>query len=291
MDALIDQGHEPVLLTRPDQGRKTGADPHRYRTIPGHLHDKEAMRRVIFESEAVIYNVGILREFPHRGITFQALQYEGARDAMDMAAELGVRRFFLTSANGARADGTPYQRTKYLAEEHLHASGLAGTVFRPSVIFGDPRGRGEFATQLCEEIIRPPIPAPLFHPGMRLTEAGRFRLSPIHVKDVVEIYIKALTDPDAIGKTYPLCGPDALEWRAILKTIGRAVGRNKWTVPVPVFPLKIAAGLLDRFSAFPITRDQLTMLLEGNTGDSSAVFETYGMTPTPFDERTLAYLN
>ena len=50
------------------------------------------------------------------------------------------------SANGVKADGTPYQRTKYQAEEYLRASPLHWTIFQPSVIFGDPRGRMEFAT-------------------------------------------------------------------------------------------------------------------------------------------------
>ena len=52
------------------------------------------------------------------------------------------------SANGIHKNGTSYQATKYLAEEYLKESKLKYTIFRPSVIFGDPQGRMEFATQL-----------------------------------------------------------------------------------------------------------------------------------------------
>jgi hypothetical protein len=50
------------------------------------------------------------------------------------------------------------------------------------------------------------------------------------------------------------------------------------------------AGLLDRFESFPLTRDQLTMLLEGNTGDSSEVFAELHIQPQHFDQDSLAYL-
>ena len=92
------------------------------------------------------------------------------------------------SANGVKADGTPYQVTKYEAEEYLKASGLDWTIFRPSVIFGDPGERMEFATQLASDIIRPPLPAPLFFDGVSPLNAGQFRLSPVHVEDVAQAF-------------------------------------------------------------------------------------------------------
>ena len=70
------------------------------------------------------------------------------------------------SANGARKGGTPYQHTKALAEAHLVASGLDYTIFRPSVVFGDPHGTMEIATQLCRDMIRVPLPAVGFHNGL-----------------------------------------------------------------------------------------------------------------------------
>jgi NADH dehydrogenase len=51
------------------------------------------------------------------------------------------------------------------------------------------------------------------------------------------------------------------------------------------------ASLLQRFDFFPVTRDQLVMLMEGNTGDSSEVFRRLGIDPTRFDAAALAYLS
>jgi NADH dehydrogenase len=47
--------------------------------------------------------------------------------------------------------------------------------------------------------------------------------------------------------------------------------------------------LLDRFESFPVTRDQLQMLLEGNTCGDGA-FALLGIEPTPFNTEQLGYL-
>ena len=60
-------------------------------------------------------------------------------------------------------------------------------------------------------------------------------------------------------------------------------------LPVPVQGVKVVAGLLDRLEQFPVTRDQLTMLLEGNTCSVSDL-KAMGITPRRFEPHELAYL-
>jgi NADH dehydrogenase len=48
--------------------------------------------------------------------------------------------------------------------------------------------------------------------------------------------------------------------------------------------------MLDHYAFFPITRDQLTMLMEGNTCDGYEPFRTFGLMTTPFDTANLSYL-
>ena len=165
VDALLDANHEPSVLVRPGSESKV-RQPDSCRIISGEVADSDALRQLFDGMDAVIYNIGILRAFPGQGITFEKLHYEGAARAMDLARECGVSRFLLMSANGIRKRGTPYQHTKALAEEHLAASGLDYTIFRPSVIFGDPRGTMEIATQLYQDMIRVPLPGVGFHNGL-----------------------------------------------------------------------------------------------------------------------------
>jgi NADH dehydrogenase len=190
-------------------------------------------------------------------------------------------------------NGTGYQTTKFRAEQYLANSGMDWTVFRPSVIFGDPRGRMEFATQLYREVICSPLPAPLFFKGLRPTEAGMFRMSPVHVRDVATAFVQALDMPETAGRTYTLGGPENPTWKAILHTIAHACGYDKSekpVLPVPALALHGLAALLDRYAFFPVTRDQLTMLLEGNVCDGRVAFDTFGIEPVAFAAENLAYL-
>jgi NADH dehydrogenase len=61
-------------------------------------------------------------------------------------------------------------------------------------------------------------------------------------------------------------------------------------MPVPVAGIKAAARLLDWNAAFPITRDQIEMLLEGNTCSPEA-FVGMGIEPVSFDAESLRYLD
>jgi uncharacterized protein YbjT (DUF2867 family) len=289
IDELLERGHHPVLLVRPASLHKVNQSG-RCTQIYGDIGDPQAVRSAIEGADAVIYNIGILREFPARGATYAALHFEGAKRAIDTAEAAGVRRFLLMSANGVRGDGTGYQRSKYLAEQYLATSGLDWTVFRPSVLFGDPRGRMEFASQLYREVVRSPLPAPLFYEGLLPLSAGTFRMSPVHVKDVAAVFVKALDMPGTVGQILTLGGPESLTWKAIVQTIAHAAGTTKLALPAPVLLLKGLAAVLDRYAFFPVTRDQLTMLMEGNTCDAEETFRMFGMVATPFDAASLSYL-
>ena len=289
LDELLESGHTPVVLVRPGSERKVSGD-RRCEIVSGEIGQEAAVRECLRGADAAIYNIGILREVPEEGVTFRALQEDGAKRVIDGAVAEGVRRFILMSANGVRLDGTPYQRTKAAAEEYLKASGLDWTIFRPSLVFGDPRGRIEFCTQMRDDLVDKPLPAPLFHEGVSPKGAGMFEMAPVHVTDVAAAFARALDTPATIGRTYVLCGPDSLPWREILSRISAACGKRKLMLPAPAGPIRMLGSLLDRYAWFPVTRDQLDMLLEGNTGDSRAVFEELDIRPRRFSVEELAYL-
>ena len=289
IDELLRQGHHPVLLVRPGSHGKLERAA-QCTLVEGDIADETAIQNTLQDSDAVIYNIGILREYPARGVTYQALHYEGVRRVVDQATATGVKRFVLMSANGVKADGTAYQRTKFMAEQYLAESSLDWTVFRPSVLFGDPRGQMEFATQLYHDIIRSPLPAPLFYQGLLPTDSGQFRMSPVHVRDVASMFVRSLDMQHTAGRIFALGGPEAITWKDILRTIAQATGGSQWALPAPVLLVKGLATLLDQFAFFPVTRDQLTMLMEGNTCDGQPAFDTFGVEPSPFNVDSLSYL-
>ncbi len=289
VDELLNAGHEPHVLVRPQNASKL-IQADNCIVYSGHIENAAVISEMMKNSDAVIYNIGLIRPFPKKGITFEKLHYEGVKRTIKLADSTSVKHYILMSANGVKINGTPYQTTKYIAEQFLKNSSLEWTIFRPSLIFGDPRGTIEFCSQLKKDMLGLPIPAPLFFNGLIPKNAGSFSFNPVHVTDVAKCFVRALEKESAIGKTYAVGGEMTVTWKELIKTISSSYGKNKWSIPAPVFPIKMFAKLLDRFSWFPITADQLTMLMEGNMC-SSNVFEEFDVKPLEFSGESLQYLN
>ena len=288
VDALMAAGHAVFALVRSGSEPKLRAKG-LCRVTNGDLSNEDAIAATLAHCDAVIYNVGLLREYPSQGITFEEAHYEGVRRVIDAAKGAGIKRFILMSANGVESASTPYQDTKLRAEQLLEGSGLDITIFRPSVIFGDPRGTMEIATQLHEDLVRPPVPAPGFHTGLSAA-SGPVLMSPVHVEDVAAAFVAALQDPASFGKTIRLGGPEQLSWTDMVKRVAAAVGKDKVVLPVPIGLMKLGARLLDWVPAFPVTRDQLTMLAEGNVAPPDHLQQMLGRRLRTFTDDNLGYL-
>ena len=290
IDNLIENQFTPRILVR-ENSKKKIISAEKCEIVIGDIFDEEAIREVINGVDAVIYTIGLIREFPSLGITFEKLHFEGAVKCMDLSSEAGVKRFILMSANGVCPDGTGYQKTKWMSEQYLKNTDLDWTIFRPSTIFGDPRGNGrpEFFTQLKSDLIDLPLPAPLFHQGLLPFNAGNFLMSPIHVKDVAQFFVKSIKEEKYSGQVFEL-GNENHTWKEMLKMLTTSLNKNKLMIPAPIGPIMAVASVLDRFSWFPATKDQLTMLAEGNTCDSSKLFADFEIEPTPLNPDNLSYL-
>ena len=290
LNELISNNYKPYALVRFGSEDKI-KDIDKVNVITGNLENPTAIEQTLMNTQVVIYNVGIIREFKSWDITFEKLHFEYMKKVVDIAKNLNVERFILMSANGVKENGTGYQTTKLKAEEYLKSSGLKWTIFRPSLIFGESEEKQEFCKQLKKDMLSLPFPAPLFHKGLLPLNAGMFKMSPIHVKDVAEIFVSSIALKDSIGKTYELGGEEKT-WKEIIKLISKASGKNKMLIPAPVLPIKILATIFDRFGWFPISRDQLTMLLEGNTCSGKEAFDFFGIKePIEFNLESLNYLS
>ena len=285
---LVREGFTPKVLVQSGSLSKINSP---CEVVKGDIQNKNAILETMQGAEAVIYTIGIIREFPKKGVTFKELHLNGLKRCLELALKIGVKRFILMSANGVRPDGTAYQRTKWQADEALKESGLNWTIFRPSLIFGDPGGEGrpEFCTQIRDDMLSLPFPAPLFYNGLLPFNAGSFSMSPIHVKNVAEFFVKSIKLKVCEKNIFDLGGPEALTWKEIIHQIALASGKRTWKIPAPVVVIKITASILDRFKWFPVTRDQLTMLMEGNTV-STNYFDDFSINPRKFSMENLEYL-
>ena len=102
---LINKKYKVKVLVRPGSENKL-VHANDCEIIVGDISNKECIGEMLSDVDAVIYNIGIIREFKSKGITFEKLHFQGAKDCIDMAKLKGVNRFILMSANGVKKNGT-----------------------------------------------------------------------------------------------------------------------------------------------------------------------------------------
>ncbi len=271
---LLSAGHEVRALVRDGSQDKLSGHQN-LETHIGDVTDAASLGGALDGCDAVIHLVGIIREFPGRGITFKNIHVTATENILEACDEQGVQRYLHMSSNGTRERGTTaYHRTKWQAEELVRASGLDWTIFRPSLIFG--RG-SEFVKMLTELIRRVPV--------VPVIGDGQYRMQPVSVEQVAVSFVKALAMPESIGKTYHQGGSESYTYDAILDLTGKAMGRKQVTkVHQPLFMIKPMIKMLQGFEQFPITEGQLKMLIEGNVCDPDEWAQAFGLVPTSYAE-------
>jgi nucleoside-diphosphate-sugar epimerase len=246
----------------------------------GDIRKSETLRGSMDGCDAVIHLPGLIREFPKRGITFQGVQYQGTKNVIDEARRSGVRRFILMSANGVRAGAqTEYYRTKWMAEEYLRQSTLEWTIFRPSVVFGnEDEGYDNFVTALIDQLRMLPLIVPV--PGN-----GRFMFQPVSVRNLSEGIVKSVHRRIGVGKVYEVGGIERFSFNEMLARVAEKLHIRKIVFHQPVSLLRYAARIFGRYSFFPVSEDQLVMLLEGNvTERQDEFYYDFGISPVLFSD-------
>jgi uncharacterized protein YbjT (DUF2867 family) len=277
ISSLLRAGDEVHALTT---DRPIGADGS-VKNFRGSLFDPGVLEEGMRRCDAVIHLVGIIMENPSKGATFERIHYEGTVAVVDAAKRNGVRRYVQMSALGVRPNAaSEYHKTKFKAEEYVRASGLDATIFRPSLIHGP---RGEFM-KMEAMWARGRAPAPLFFqplmPYFGGNKAGL--LQPIFVEDVARAFVESLKMEKAVGKVYPIAGPDKITWPQMHEIVAEAVvGHRRWVaaIPMPVAKLLVATGIAP---VLGFNGDQLIMSQEDNTCDLAEFEGDFGWQPRAF---------
>lgn len=252
--ALREKGHELRLLVHARSSRAaSGIDQ-----IEGDVTSLETFEQTASGCDAVINLVGIIREFPARGITFERLHVQATANMLAATRKAGIRRYLQMSALGTRPEAVSrYHETKFRAEELVRSSGLDSTILRPSLIFGP---NDAFINMLAGQLRLAPI--------MPVIGSGMYRLQPIHVDDVARCFVLSLEMPETVGQCYELCGNNRMSYVELLDAVAFALGKSAPFKPhIPLGLMKMIIPVMQRVPQFPITMDQLQMLIEENICD------------------------
>jgi len=269
---LVEKGHQVKALVRPGSEHKLKR-PDDVETIPGTVKEVADLIRGMQGCEAAIHLVGIIRAFPSQDITFERLHTEAAANVIGAAKEAKVPRLLHMSALGAREDGpTAYLRTKFAAEELVRQSGLNYTIFRPSLIFG----RGGEAIKMFADMVKKYV--------VPIIGDGQYRFQPVSVSTVAQGFEKGLDPETANDQTLDVGGPDNVTFDEIMDTLARVMGKSIVKIHMPILPLRLATSALQHAPGYPLTTDQITMLLEGSTCDEKPFYELLRLEPISLEQ-------
>ncbi len=270
---LLALGHDLRLLLRPVSAGKIDAREG-VEVIEGNVLDSHACLRATQDCDAVVHMVGIRREFPQEGFTYEAMHTEATYAVIDAARRNGVQRAVFMSGLGAHKDATSgYHRTKAESEEIVKSSGMRWTIFRPSVIFGPG---DEFHPLIADLVHRSIVP---------VIDGGKALLQPVSLRNVAGPVARSLTMPETQGKVFEVGGPERYAFVDIMYKVARHYGVWPNTVAVSSRFAKPMVKLAQRFRGFPLTLDELYMLLEDNVCDPAAFTSTFGVQLDTYEDK------
>lgn len=247
VERLLAEGITVRVAARHPDKAATGGQP-----VYADLRDEASVAHAIEGSEAVVNAVGLYVETGAE--TFEAVHVLGARNLARQAAARGVDRLVHVSGIGADPHSeSSYVRARAAGERLVTQAFPQATILRPSVLFGP---QDSFLNALAGIASRTPV-LPLFG-------RGDTRLQPVYVRDVAEAALRALTHPEAAGKTYELGGPEVYSYRALVELVLERSERRRFLLPLPFPVWRTLAALASLLPAPPLTRAQVVLMQRDN---------------------------
>ena len=227
---LVSAGHDVVVPTRRREAARHLILLPTVDVVEADVHDAPTRARLFRGADAVVNLVGILNESGRE--TFERAHVELARGVVASCRDAGVPRLLHMSALHADPAGpSKYLVSKGEAEAIVAGSGLAWTIFRPSVVFGEG---DRFLTMFARLADLLPV---------IVLAAPDARFQPVWVGDVVTVFARALDEAATEGQRYDLCGPSVYTLRDLVRWASGIAGHVR-----PIVPLRGALATLQAFA-------------------------------------------
>ncbi len=209
-------------------------------------------------------------ENPRRGLTFERIDYAGTVVLIDAAKQAGVRQFIYISGAAADENSThPGFRAKGRAERAIRESGLAYTIFRPSLVYGPE-----------DKVVNGLARALRFAPVFGVPGTGRQKVQPVLVDDLAACVMLAVSGRGHNG-TYEIGGPDLMTFDEMMRIIMDASGHRRPLFHIPEGVMRAVGGLLEKLPKPMLSRDAVTFVTADNACNIKPLVDEFGINLTP----------
>jgi len=257
---LQQDGHDITILSRNLNAHLLRLLPPTVKQVNADIYNLEKLQHSIQGADAIINLVGILNEKGDNGRGFHHAHVQLTQTLIQACKNAGVNRLLQMSSLNAGRGESYYLKSRGEAEQAVKQSGLAWTIFEPSVIFGI--GDGLF-TRFGQLLKLAPI--------MPLARAEA-KFAPVYIGDVVQAFRQALSDKKTIGEVYELYGDEIFTLKQIVRMSAQQLGLKTIIVPLPDVLGRLQAMVFDFVPGKPFSSDNFRSLLTDSVGGVDGLY-------------------
>ena len=265
---LIDGGHQMRVLVR-DPMKAAAFKARGAQVVVGDALDPASVNQAAQGVEHIISLVAVRRNRPQ---SYLAVNVDGPRIMAGAAKAVGAKSVVFVSVVGARLDSHyKYLTSRWMGEQELAKSGVAGTILRFSLVLAEEGGiLNDF-----ERFVN-------FGPVLIIPGDGQTQFQPILREDAARCVIEAIGKPELLGKIIELGGPEVVAFQTIYSWFLEARGIKKPIVKVPPGLLIPGAIVMETLLTNPIvTPDEIVTSQLPNLAEGiDSVSTRFGWRPT-----------
>lgn len=241
----LDAGHQIRVLVR-DPMKAAAFKVRGAQVVVGDALNPNSVAQAAQGVDHIISMVAVRRNQPQ---SYLAVNVDGPRILGQAAIAAGVRSVVLVSAVGAKLDPHfKYFTSRWMGEQELAKTGVAGTILRFTFIIGEDGG-------IVHDFERT-----LVGPFAMIPGSGQSRMQPILREDAARCIIESVAKPELLGKIVELGGPEVVTFETMYDWFlqARRIKKAKFKMPTAVLtPVAIAMEAVQKDPR--ITPDEVRM--------------------------------
>jgi uncharacterized protein YbjT (DUF2867 family) len=246
----LDAGHQLRVLVR-DPMKAAAFKVRGAQVVVGDALNPSAVQQAAAGVEHVISLVAVRRNRPQ---SYLAVNVDGPRILGQASIAAGVRSVVFVSAIGSKLDPHfKYFTSRWMGEQELAKTGVAGTILRFSLVIGEDGG-------IVHDFERS-----LVGPFAMIPGSGQAQIQPILREDVARCIVEAISRPQLLGKIIELGGPEVVTYETMYDWFLQARNIKKPKFKMPTAALIPAAIAMEAvMKEPPITPDEVRMIDQPN---------------------------
>jgi NADH dehydrogenase len=172
-------------------------------------------------------------------------------------------------------------RIKGMVEDELRSSGLAYTIIRSGVVYGQ---EDSFVNHIAMMLRANPFF--FLMPGR-----GEISLHPLYIDDLVSALFRCLEAVDTVDATLEIGGPEYIALEDLIRTVMRVSETPRFILSVPPYLLRWISVIYSRILPRSLMTPQwLDLLATNRTAPLGNTLNYFGIKPRRFEDTLLTYM-